>query len=233
METLKKGLLTFGITPTEEMCARFSQYEQLLIEWNEKMNLTAITDHEDILNKHFVDSVACQSLLPHGARLIDVGTGAGFPALPLKIVRPDLSVTLMDSLQKRLTFLDAVCTALSLSGTETLHLRAEDAGQSPSHREKYDVATARAVAPLPVLCEYCMPLVRPGGLFLALKGRDGRMEAENSKKAIEILGGELLEIRDVSWQDMQHLVLCIRKVRQTPKQYPRKAGKPKNSPISC
>ncbi len=233
MEELKKGLAAFHLECTETVCSQFSLYEQLLLAWNEKMNLTAITEHSEILNKHFIDSLSCHALLPTGAKVVDVGTGAGFPGIPLKIVRPDLTVTLMDSLQKRLTFLDTVCESLSLSGIETVHMRAEDAGQSLVHRECYDVSLARAVAPLPVLCEYCMPLVKPGGVFLALKGRDGGMEAEKAEKAIKILGGELMEIRDVSWRDMEHVVVCIRKVRPTPSKYPRKAGKPKNSPISC
>lgn len=231
MEDLKKGLLTFGITPTEEMCSRFAQYEKLLVEWNEKMNLTAITAHDEVMNKHFVDSISCQSLIPKGALLADVGTGAGFPGLPLKIVRPDIQVTLIDALAKRLTFLDAVTDALGLSGAETVHMRAEDAGHSDM-RETFDVATARAVANLPVLCEYCLPLVKKGGVFLALKGREGEEEAKKAEKAVKILGGEITEIRAVSWQDMEHVVVAVRKVGQTPSKYPRKAGKPQKSPIS-
>lgn len=231
MEGLKKGLRAFGIEPTEEMCARFSAYEKLLVAWNEKMNLTAITDHDGVVNKHFVDSISCQSLLPEGASVADVGTGAGFPGLPLKIVRPDLRVTLLDALAKRLTFLDAVTEALGLESVETVHMRAEDAGHS-ALRESFDAATARAVASLPVLCEYCMPLVKKGGLFLAMKGTEGAAEAKNAEKAIKILGGEIMEIRDVSWQDLSHTVVVIQKTGQTPTKYPRKAGKPQKSPIS-
>ncbi len=232
MEDLKKGLSHFGLSFDDTVIAQFAAYEKLLLAWNEKMNLTAITEHNEIVNKHFVDSVSFHSLIPHGAHLVDVGTGAGFPGLPLKIVRPDLTVTLMDALQKRLTFLDTVSEELSLTDTETLHMRAEDAGHSPLCREQFDVACARAVAALPVLCEYCMPLVKKGGVFLALKGPDGREEAKKSEKAIKILGGELVEIRDVCWQNMEHVVIVIRKISPTPSKYPRKAGKPKNSPIS-
>ncbi len=231
MENLKKGLASFGIDPTEEICARFSAYEKLLIEWNEKMNLTAITAHDEVVDKHFVDSISCQRLIPEGASVADVGTGAGFPGIPLKIVRDDISVTLMDSLAKRLSFLDTVISELGLEKAETVHTRAEDAGHS-AHREAYDVAIARAVANLPVLCEYCLPLVKCGGVFLALKGRDGREEAEKAEKAIKILGGEIREICDVSWGDLSHVVIVIEKKRQTPRQYPRKAGKPQKSPIS-
>ncbi len=231
MEDLKKGLLQFGIEPTEEICSRFAQYEKLLVEWNEKMNLTAITAHDEVVNKHFVDSISCQKYIPEGALLADVGTGAGFPGLPIKIVRQDVRVTLIDSLMKRLSFLDTVIHELSLSDVETVHMRAEDAGHS-NHREKYDVVTARAVANLPVLCEYCLPLVKKGGVFLALKGRDGEEEAQKSEKALKILGGEITEIYDVSWQDMEHVVIEIRKTGQTPTQYPRKAGKPSKNPIS-
>ncbi len=231
MEDLRRGLETFGITSTDEICARFSTYEKLLVEWNEKMNLTAITAHDEVINKHFVDSISFQSLIPEGALLADVGTGAGFPGLPLKIVRPDIQVTLLDALAKRLTFLDAVIEELGLSGVETVHMRAEDAGHSPM-RETFDVATARAVANLPVLCEYCLPLVKKGGVFLALKGREGAEEAKKAEKAVKILGGEITEIRAVSWQDMEHVVVAVRKVGQTPSKYPRKAGKPQKSPIS-
>ncbi len=231
MEDLKKGLLQFGITPTDEILVKFTAYEKLLLEWNEKMNLTAITAHDEVVNKHFVDSISCQRLIPEGAKIADVGTGAGFPAVPLKIVRPDLKVSLIDALQKRLTFLDTVITDLGLGDVETVHLRAEDAGHS-ERRESYDVVCARAVASLPVLCEYCLPLVKTGGVFLALKGRDGAEEAKNSEKALKILGGRVEEICDVSWQDMEHVVVLVRKDRQTPPQYPRKAGKPQKSPIS-
>ncbi|MBQ7036662.1 MAG: 16S rRNA (guanine(527)-N(7))-methyltransferase RsmG [Clostridia bacterium] len=231
MEELKKGLAAFGITPTAEMIEKFALYEKLLLEWNEKMNLTAITAHDEVVNKHFVDSISCQSLLPKGATLADVGTGAGFPGLPLKIVRPDIKVTLIDALQKRLTFLDTVIEALGLSDIETVHLRAEDAGRTKM-RESFDAVTARAVANLPVLCEYCLPLVKKGGVFLALKGRDGAEEAKNSAKALKILGGKIEEIYDKSWQDMEHVVIAVRKEGQTPSAYPRKAGKPQKSPIS-
>lgn len=231
METLKKGLLDYHITPTEKMMDRFSRYESLLLEWNEKMNLTAITEHEEVLKKHFVDSVAIQSLIPEGARLADVGTGAGFPGIPLKIVRDDIEVVLMDALKKRISFLDAVISDTSLSGITTLHTRAEDAGRVAAHREKYDIAVARAVANLAVLCEYCLPLLKCGGIFLAMKGRDGRAEAEEAKNAIKILGGELLEIRDVFWGEMEHTVVVIQKKRQTPSKYPRKAGTPQKSPL--
>ncbi len=231
MENLKRGLASFGIDPKDEICARFSAYEKLLVEWNEKMNLTAITAHDEVVDKHFVDSISCQSLIPEGASLADVGTGAGFPGIPLKIVRDDISVTLMDSLQKRLSFLDVVISELGLEKAVSVHTRAEDAGHS-AHREAYDVVCARAVANLPVLCEYCLPLVKLGGVFLALKGRDGREEAAAAEKAIKILGGEIREIRDVSWGDLSHVVIVIEKTRQTPRQYPRKAGKPQISPIS-
>ncbi len=231
MEDLKKGLQNFGIKPEEEILARFAQYEKTLLEWNEKMNLTAITAHDEVMNKHFVDSISFQSMIDADASLVDVGTGAGFPGLPLKIVRPDLKVTLMDALQKRLNFLDFVIQELGLSGIDTVHMRAEDAGHSPM-RETFDVATARAVAALPVLCEYCMPLVKPGGVFLALKGREGEEEAKNAEKAIQILGGKITEIRAVSWQNTEHVVISVRKERQCPSKYPRKAGKPQKTPIS-
>lgn len=231
METLKQGLKAFGIEPRDETIALFSQYEKLLLQWNEKMNLTAITDHEEILKKHFVDSIALSAYIPQGASLADVGTGAGFPGVPLRIVREDISVDLMDALQKRVTFLETVTDTLGLSGTKALHLRAEDAGQSPLYREQYDVVTARAVANLTVLCEYCLPLVKCGGVFLAMKGREGREEVKNAENAIKILGGECLEIRDTFWEETEHCVVVVQKKRHTPSKYPRKAGKPQKSPI--
>ena len=231
MEALKKGLSAFGIQETEKMTEQFAHYEKLLLEWNEKMNLTAITAHDEVVKKHFVDSVAIQSLVPHGARVADVGTGAGFPGIPLKIVREDIHVVLMDALQKRISFLDTVIDNLGLSDIDTLHTRAEDAGRAVCHREAYDVTVARAVANLSVLCEYCLPLVKCGGVFLAMKGREGRVEAENAKNAIKILGGELVEVRDVFWEETEHTVVVIQKNRQTSSKYPRKAGTPQKSPL--
>ena len=168
----------------------FARYCQLLQEWNQRMNLTAITDDQGVAEKHFLDSLLPLTLweLPRGARLVDVGTGAGFPAVPIKLLRPDIQITLLDSLQKRLTFLEAVCSQLGIQA-ELLHARAEDAGRDPARRERYDVATSRAVAGMDLLAEYCLPLVRPGGVLLALKGSGGAAEARAGAAMVERCGG--------------------------------------------
>ena len=175
----------------------FARYCQLLQEWNQRMNLTAITDDQGVAEKHFLDSLLPLTLweLPRGARLIDVGTGAGFPAVPIKLLRPDIQITLLDSLQKRLTFLEAVCSQLGIQA-ELLHARAEDAGRDPARRERYDVATSRAVAGMDLLAEYCLPLVRPGGVLLALKGSGGAAEAQAGAAMVERCGGTLRAVKE-------------------------------------
>ena len=182
---------------TEEMISRFSLYASLLKEWNEKMNLTAITDDEGIAVKHFIDSLYLLKLvdIKEGNSLVDVGTGAGFPGVPLLIARPDLKVCLMDSTAKRLKFLETVLTELKLTA-DTVHIRAEEAGQNKTFRESFDIATARAVAPLHILSEYCLPLVKKGGVFLSLKGKPESDEIERGEKAIKVLGGEKAQIME-------------------------------------
>ena len=237
---LASGAEEISVPLSAESIRAFSEYARLLKEWNEKMNLTNITDDKGIAIRHFVDSL---TLVPHLEEelakkkkkyltLIDVGTGAGFPGIPLKVAMPSLEVTLLDSLRKRVGFLDAVCTALGLKGIVTVHARAEDAGLSKQYREKYDVATARAVASLPVLCEYCLPFVKVGGIFLAMKG-NVEEEAESAKKSIITLGGtiETLHHFTLPGTDMKRSIIVIRKVRATPAKYPRQAGKPEKEPI--
>ena len=220
--------------------SRFSDYVRLLREWNGKVNLTAILDDEGIAVRHLLDSLtllpwlaACTPRDPAaGLTLIDVGTGAGFPGLPLKIVRPDLQVLLLDSLAKRVKFLDQVITDLRLENISTLHGRAEEAARQPGLRDHFDIATARAVASLPTLSEYCLPFVRVGGCFLAMKGQIASEWSEASK-AIRILGGEIEEVRkfDLPGTDMKRTIIKICKVRPTPPAYPRKAGKPEKQPL--
>ncbi len=201
----------------------FARYCGMLQEWNQRMNLTAITDDQGVAEKHFLDSLLPLTLweLPRGARLIDVGTGAGFPAVPIKLLRPDIQITLLDSLQKRLTFLEAVCSQLGIQA-ELLHARAEDAGRDPARRERYDVATSRAVAGMDLLAEYCLPLVRPGGVLLALKGSGGAAEAQAGAAMVERCGGTLRAVKEYALPsgDRRTLVV-VEKTAPTPKRYPR------------
>ena len=228
---LQSGFAEFGAELTEEIENKLNVYADMLTETNKKINLTAIVGRDEIYKKHFVDSVSCQKLIKTGASVIDVGTGAGFPGIVLKIVRDDLEIVLLDSLLKRVDFLNNVIENLGLKGITAVHMRAEDGGALPDMREKYDVAVSRAVANLPVLCEYCLPFVKIGGSFLALKGREGEKEAEAAEKAIKVLGGKTEKIEKTFWENMEHRVVCIRKICKTPQIYPRKAGKPSKEPI--
>ena len=215
---------------------QFMKYLSLLLEWNEKMNLTAITEEREVVLKHFAD---CLSLVPavawkSGTKVIDVGTGAGFPGIPVKIACPDIKLTLLDSLQKRVGFLQETVHQLELQDVECIHSRAEDGGQNPAYREQYDLCVSRAVANLAVLVEYCLPFVKVGGMLAALKGPDAEAEAEQAAGALEKLGGRLVGIKDVSipYTDLSHKIVLIEKVASTPKQYPRKAGKISKKPLT-
>lgn len=220
---------------TTEKARLFDTYYKLLIEWNEKINLTAITDEKEAAYKHFIDSVSALDcgLFKENAKIIDVGTGAGFPGLPLKIYRSDLSVTLMDSLNKRINFLNEVISSLGLKGIETIHARAEELARNKMHREKYDICVSRAVANLASLTELCMPFIKKDGYFIALKGPKATEEVQEAKKAIELLGGELVEIKNyaIDETDFEHNLVIIKKVHNTDKKYPRSAPKPIKEPI--
>ncbi len=219
---------------TDDMISKFSLYENLLVEWNEKMNLTAITEHNEVVIKHFADSLFGLKFIKNSSSVIDVGTGAGFPGLPLKIARPDIKLTLLDSLNKRLNFLTEVKNLLNLSDVTCIHSRAEDGGKSGSSlRESFDVATSRAVANLSVLCEYCLPYVKRGGIFLAYKGSDVDEELANAQNAIETLGGEVTGVYqyNIPDTDINHSVVVITKVRNTPEKYPRLQGKIQKKPL--
>jgi 16S rRNA (guanine(527)-N(7))-methyltransferase GidB len=234
-QLLKDSLEKMGISLSENQTQQFFDYKSLLVEWNEKMNLTAITDEREVIIKHFVDSISILSevKIEEGAEIIDVGTGAGFPGLPVKIIRPDLKVTLLDSLNKRIGFLDEVCTQLGLENVDNIHSRAEDGGQSPMLREKFDYCLSRAVANLAVLSEYCLPFVKVGGMFVSLKGPDAVQEIKDAEIAIKKLGGEVERVIkiEIPNSDITHSLIIIKKIDNTPKIYPRKAGTASKKPI--
>ena len=224
-----------GFTFSEKQILLFQQYFDLLLEGNEKMNLTSITDPQEVAIKHFIDSLTCLTALklPAGSHVLDVGTGAGFPGIPLKIYRNDLKITLMDSLQKRVNFLNETLQTLALQDIRAIHDRAEDFAQRKEHRESYDLVVSRAVARLAVLVEYCLPCVKIGGYFISQKGPTIEEEVNESSKALVILGGEIEEIKKLNLpiiQDGRSMVV-IKKIHPTPKQYPRKAGVPAKKPL--
>ncbi len=224
-----------SLSLSEEQILKFTRYDALLVDWNERINLTAITEPRDVAVKHMVDSLtAYDAALFSGApTVIDVGTGAGFPGIPLKIFDPSIRLTLMDSLAKRLAFLEAVVEDLGLTGVTCVHARAEDAAHEPQRRERYDIAVSRAVARLPVLLEYTLPFVKKGGHLIALKGRTAEEEATDAKRALKLLGGRLETIRPVTLPGLsdKRAVLTITKIAPTPKAYPRKAGTPAKKPL--
>lgn len=229
---LKNGAEKYGVTLDDLMISSLLEYKRILLQWNEKMNLTAIEEDREIITKHFVDSLTILPFLKDCRSMIDVGTGAGFPGLPVKIAQPSMEIVLLDSLDKRVGFLKAVISELQLAGITAIHSRAEDAGMSVQYREKFDVAVARAVASLPVLLEYCLPFVKTGGIFIAMKG-SSKDEVEIATKALNILGGRIEDVRDFTLPDgeMKRSIIVIRKLRQTPTKYPRKAGKPSKEPL--
>lgn len=234
LEKIAPKCAEFGAELDGERIERLNLYGNLLLSWNEKINLTAITDPEEVLYKHFYDCILFLKHIPlkEGAGLIDVGTGAGFPGMVLKIMRPDIRVTLLDSLNKRLVFLNDVIEKTGLDNITTLHMRAEDAGKSPLHREKYDIACARAVASLPALSEYCLPLVKKGGSFVAMKGASAAEEAAAASNAVRLLGGEKpIIICETLTGNEQRAFVIAKKISQTPTKYPRKPSDISKQPL--
>ena len=231
----EKELAGYGLVLTDVQKNRFIRYYELLTEWNRKINLTAITEFDDVIRKHFLDSLYYCRVpeLPETGKMIDVGTGAGFPGIPLAIVFPDIQVTLLDSLQKRVSFLETCKTELELDNIVPIHARAEDAARDPSFREKFDCVVSRAVAAMPVLCEYCIPFVKTGGVFVSYKSLKGEQEAKEAEKAIHVLGGETEKICFMTLADTEEerSLIIIRKKDQTPGRYPRKSGTPAKKPI--
>ena len=224
-----------GIPLTAEQVGQFSVYNEMLLDWNTRMNLTALTAPEDVAVKHIIDSLtAYDAALFDGARtLIDVGTGAGLPGIPLAVYAPHLTVTLLDSLNKRVRFLMEVTAAMGLSNVRCIHARAEEAARTAEHRAAYDIAVSRAVARLPVLLEYTLPFVRVGGTLLALKGRAYAEEQKEARRAAEVLGGGRIMARPVHLPGLDDVraMLTVTKERQTPAAYPRGGGAPTRRPI--
>lgn len=216
-----------------EQAEKFYKYMELLLEWNEKINLTAITEPNDIILKHFIDSVTIEKYLNKEAKLIDIGTGAGFPGIPLSILREDLKITLMDSLNKRIKFLDEVVLKNQLLNVDTVHSRAEELARNKDFREKYDVATSRAVASLNVLLEYMIPFIKVGGYCICMKGSNIDEEINNSEKALKILQCEIIKIEkfELPGSDYGRNIIIIKKKGKTSNKYPRKPGTPAKEPL--
>lgn len=234
-EVLEQGAREHGVVLTDEQMIAFTKYFETLVEWNEKVNLTAITAPQDVAIKHMIDSLSCydEAIFTPGARIIDVGTGAGFPGLPLKIYRPDLKLTLFDSLNKRILFLKAVAETLGITDIEFVHSRAEDGGKSKQFREQYDIVVSRAVARLNVLCEWCLPFVAVGGFFIALKGSQYNLEVDEAQGALQRLGGEITKIQNVKLPGLDDIraVIYIKKIKKTPASYPRRPGTAEKNPL--
>ncbi len=218
---------------SEEQLQKFYKYMKLLLEWNEKINLTAIIEPKEIILKHFIDSLSIIKYIKNKNSLVDVGTGAGFPGIPIKIVLPEIKVILIDSLNKRITFLNEVISQLDLKYIEAVHSRVEDFARNKEYREKFDVATARAVAQLPIILEYLIPLTKVKGNIICMKGNKIDEEIKKSKKAISVLGGNLEKIDNfyLPDTDIERNIIIVNKVEKTSSKYPRKAGIPSKNPI--
>lgn len=216
----------------EECTEKLFQYMNLILEWNEKINLTAITEHNQFIVKHYVDSLLIDYLIKGANRVLDIGTGAGFPGIPLKIYNSDIEFTLIDSVNKKINVLNDAIQKLDLQKIESLHTRAEDLAQNPSYREKFDIVTTRAVSNLTTICEYMLPFVKIGGKAICMKGPNIVDELQDAKKAIKILGGEIEKIEKFDIDDeLERNIIIIKKIKNTDKKYPRGQGKPLKEPI--
>lgn len=241
MEKLRELCGQINIDISDEQLGMFNTYYEMLIETNKVMNLTAITEKDEVIVKHFVDSIVLIPFLKEkygdnlsDLSLIDIGTGAGFPGIPIKIMLPDIKVTLLDSLNKRIKFLDSVIDTLSLKNIKTIHGRAEDYASDKVYRETFDLCVSRAVANLSTLSEYCLPFVSVNGMFISYKAGNLEEEINSSKKAIKVLGGKISKVEEfiLPSTDNERVFVFINKIEKTPKTYPRKAGVPSKNPIS-
>lgn len=235
VDILVKGLERLGIGVDAEKLEKLIAFKDILLDWNEKINLTSITDEKEVYIKHLIDSATClnSGMIKAGYKVIDIGTGAGFPGMVIKILKDDISMTLLDSLNKRIIYLEDAAKRLALNQVDIIHGRAEEFGVKQGYRESFDIVLSRAVASLNVLVEYCIPYVKMGGYFLCQKGPSYKEELEEAGKAVEILGGSLERIEEyqLPYSDIKHYILIIKKIKNTPTKYPRKPGKPAASPI--
>lgn len=235
MNSLKEDAAIFGVILSDEQLSQFYTYYQMLIEWNEKINLTAITDFDEVIKKHFLDSLSIGRILKQDSlvSILDIGTGAGFPGIPIKIAFPDTEITLLDSLNKRVNFLNEVINTLGLKKIKALHGRAEDFAKKDLLRETFDICVSRAVANLSSLSEFCLPYVKVGGKFISYKSEKAMEELDASKKAIDILGGGNVycDEFELAGTDFKRTFVVINKVKETPSKYPRKAGTPVKQPL--
>lgn len=231
----KEILKTWNITLSDQQEKQFLTYYEMLIEKNKVMNLTAVTEFDEVIKKHFLDSISLGQFetLEENKTMLDLGTGAGFPGIPLKIIYPDLTITLADSLNKRILFLEDVIRELGLSDIRAVHARAEELARNRDYREQFDYCVSRAVANLSTLCEYCIPFVKEGGKFISYKSGEIEEEAAAAKHAVFLLGGEVKEIHkfEIPQTDLHRSFVMIEKVKKTPKAYPRKAGTPSKMPL--
>lgn len=233
LEKFEKGLEELNLSLSKNQIQQFLTYYEMLIEKNKVMNLTAITEFDEVIEKHFLDSLSiCRVFdLNREVKVLDMGTGAGFPGIPLKIAFPEIDLVLADSLNKRIHFLQEVIDALDLKKVEALHARAEEMGRNKEYREQFDLCVSRAVANLSSLSEYCIPFVKQGGQFISYKSGDIEEEVSNAKNAVFLLGGKLKDIYKFDLYDQKRSFVMIEKVKGTPKTYPRKAGTPTKTPL--
>lgn len=230
---LKEISKQINIDLNEKQLNQFKKYMDLLLEWNEKINLTAITEEDEVILKHFIDSMTANKYIEKETSIVDVGTGAGFPGIPVSIVRDDVKVTLVDSLNKRINFLNEVISNIELKNINTIHSRAEDFGKNKQYRESFDISVSRAVANLSVLVEYLLPLVKVGGKCICMKGSEVEEEIAEAKFAIKELGGKIESVNEfcLPGTDIKRNIIVIKKERNTPNKYPRKSGTPSKQPL--